>query len=132
MVKQNPRCKNGHKRRKLLARLKAINAPCWICLLPIDAALPAGHPLSMECDELTPVSKGGSPTDLTNVAAAHRCCNNWRRNRGVRFVETMRARVFSLLDPPRDPIAFVDAAKAIERQEGAFPPPSQPTITTNW
>lgn len=128
----NPRCRNGHRRRKLLARLKAINAPCWICALPIDATLPARHPYSMECDELKPVSKGGSPTDFANVAPAHRCCNNWRRNRGVAFVESMRARVLSMIGAPTDPLQFVEAAKRIERDGNSIPPPAQPRTTTGW
>ncbi len=128
----NPRTRNGHRRRKLLARLKAINAPCWICQLPIDATLPAGHPYAMECDELVPVSKGGSATDFSNTASAHRCCNNWRRNRGIAFVEAMRERVRAMRGAWSEPLAFVEAAKAIEANRDALPPQVQPTTTTEW
>lgn len=127
----NPRCTNGHRRRKLLARLRAMGEPCWICTLPIDYALPGGHPLSMECDELVPVSKGGSPTDFANAAPAHRCCNNWRRNRGAAFVEAVRSRVLSNGAPP-DPLCFVEAAKLCEKGEGRLAPASQPKTTTSW
>lgn len=57
------RYSNGSRRRALVRRVRAMGLPCWICGMPIDAALPAGHPLSFELDELVPVSKGGSPTD---------------------------------------------------------------------
>lgn len=78
MAKPNPRTSNGNARRKLLAWLRAQGRPCHICGMPIDYSLPAGHPMSFECDELVPVSKGGSPYDRANVDAAHRICNERR------------------------------------------------------
>lgn len=57
---------------------------CHLCGRPIDYALPAGHPMSFEVDELVPVSKGGDPLDFNNVAAAHRICNQRRGNRPVK------------------------------------------------
>ena len=93
----NPRRSNGSARNKLRARLKAEGRPCWICVLAgksgrISYDLPAGHPYSFEVDELVPVSKywlGGYPTpeacalDYKNLAATHRCCNQWRGNKSV-------------------------------------------------
>ena len=84
----NPRSANGSARRKARARLKAEGRGCWICRAfgrpdAIDYDLPAGHPLSFEVDELVPVSKGGNPVDYANLDAAHRQCNNWRKNRSV-------------------------------------------------
>lgn len=126
----NPRKGNGHRRRKLLARLRASDAPCWICLLPIDRTLPAGHPLAMEADELVPVSKGGSPYDAANVAPAHRCCNNWRRTRPAWLVDAIRARVRSAC-PYSTPEEFVAMAKAAERK--AIAKPAAPVAhTTEW
>lgn len=84
----NPRYANGNARRKLRARLKAEQRECWICKAfgrpsRIDYDLPHTHPMSFVVDELIPVSKGGSPLDYHNVAAAHRCCNGWRSNKDV-------------------------------------------------
>lgn len=93
----NPRRANGTRRNALRARLRAEGRPCWICRLAgksgrIDYDLPAGHPYSFEVDELVPVSKywlGGYPSaeaaalDYNNLAAAHRCCNQWRSNKTV-------------------------------------------------
>ena len=89
--KANVRYKNGAARRRLRARLKARRDPCWICQAfgrpsEIDYSLPARHPMSFEVDELVPVSRGGSPTDIGNVAAAHRICNEWRGNKSVEEV----------------------------------------------
>ena len=72
---------NGHQRRELRRWLQAQRNPCHICHLPIDYTLPAGDPLAFEVDEVTPVALGGDPLDRHNVAAAHRCCNQWRGKR---------------------------------------------------
>lgn len=79
----NPRYANGSERRKLRAWLGAQGMPCHICGQPIDYSLPAGDPMSFEVDEIVPVSKGGSPTDRSNVAPAHRICNQRRGNRDL-------------------------------------------------
>lgn len=74
---------NGHARREVRAWLMAQGAPCHICGGAIDYALPAGHPMSFEVDEIVPVSRGCSPIDRSNVAAAHRICNERRGNKSV-------------------------------------------------
>lgn len=91
MAKANPRRTNGNARRKAVAWLRSQGRPCWICEAfgrpsAIDYSLPSRHPMSFECDELVPVSKGGSPYEHSNLAAAHRCCNQWRSNRSVEEV----------------------------------------------
>ena len=85
------RYQNGAARRRARARLKARHDPCWICEAfgrnaAIDYDLPAGHPMSFEVDELIPVSKGGSPIEMGNLAATHRYCNEWRGNKSVEEV----------------------------------------------
>ena len=39
--------------------------------------------MSFEVDEIVPVSKGGSPIDRSNVAPAHRICNERRGNKPI-------------------------------------------------
>lgn len=90
----NVRSANGNARRKAVAWLRAQQRPCWICeafgrQATIDYSLPPGHPGSFECDELVPVSRGGSPYAHDNIAAAHRACNQWRSNRSVSEVMRM-------------------------------------------
>lgn len=77
----NARSSNGNARRKVRAWLRAQGNPCHICGMAIDYSLPAGDPMSFEVDELVPVSLGGSPIDRSNVAAAHRICNQKRGNK---------------------------------------------------
>ncbi len=77
----NARYSNGSARRKLRAWLKDQGRPCHLCGRPIDYSLPAGDPWSFEVDELVPVSKGGSPINRSNVAPAHRICNQKRGNK---------------------------------------------------
>ena len=92
-----PRYANGAARRALRSRLRAEGRPCWICVAAgragtIDYSLPFPHPHSFVADELVPVSRhelGGYPTpqaaalDYANLAAAHKCCNEWRSNMTV-------------------------------------------------
>lgn len=95
-----PRYANGARRRALRQRLKAEGRPCWICVVMGRSAnaarirydLKFPHPYSFEMDELVPVSKywlGGYPSaqacalDYDNLAATHRCCNQWRSNKTV-------------------------------------------------
>lgn len=77
----NPRTANGAARRAVRAWLKAQSRPCHLCGRAIDYSLPAGDPWSFEVDEIVPVSKGGSPIDRSNVAPAHRICNQRRGNK---------------------------------------------------
>ena len=61
-----------------------------MCGGAIDYSLPARHPLSYEVDEIIPVSRGGSPYDLTNTGPAHRRCNQWK---GSMTLEEARAKL---------------------------------------
>ena len=106
MSKPNPRRANASRRDATVRWLRSQGRPCWICRAigrsgTIDYSLPARHPLSFECDELVPVSKGGSPTARSNVDAAHRCCNQWRGNKSVEDV----LRIARGGDAQRPPVA---------------------------
>lgn len=76
----NPRRANGHRRNKLLRKVKAQEDSCWICGGPVDTSLPHGLPNSPEVDEVIPVSLGGDPLDRSNCRLAHRLCNVRRGN----------------------------------------------------
>lgn len=73
--------RNGTRRRRLRARVRAQGLPCAICGQPIDYSLPAGDPMSYELDEIVPVSLGGSELDPANVQPAHRICNQRKGNK---------------------------------------------------
>ena len=108
---RNPRRRAG--RDALWRRVKSLGRPCWICGMPIDPSLPAGHPLCFELDELVPVSKGGSPVDMRNVAGAHRLCNQWRSNKSISTVNAIRSEVLKRFGRWSTPGQFVESAKAI-------------------
>lgn len=89
---ENPRYYDYAAREKARKRLLAMAPPtCPLCGRPIDYALDwwidpkdgkrKRHPMSPEIDEIVPVSKGGSPTDLQNLRVVHRLCNQRRGNR---------------------------------------------------
>ena len=78
MMPSNPRNKNGAARRSVSMRLRSEGRPCWICVA-------AGKTVSKYW-------LGGYPTaqaaalDYKNLAAAHKCCNEWRGNKTVEEV----------------------------------------------
>ena len=66
---------NGHRRRRLVARVKAQGLPCALCGQPIDYSLDWRDPMAFVLDERLPRALGGSGIDPANVQPAHRCCN---------------------------------------------------------
>ena len=58
---------------------------CGICGKPVDFSLKYPHPLSATVDHIVPVSKGGHPSDISNLQLAHRCCN---RAKSDKLLET--------------------------------------------
>lgn len=74
----NPRTTNGNARRKLKRRMVAEGLPCHLCGYPIDYEAHHLDPQSFVIDELVTVRDGGSTTQRSNCAPAHRCCNSWR------------------------------------------------------
>lgn len=82
MATKSRAAQNGNARRKVMRWLKAQGLPCRICGLPIDYTISDPHdPRHYECDEIVPVSLGGSALDKANVGPSHRFCNEWRGNR---------------------------------------------------
>lgn len=131
MSKSNPRRSNSARRNKVVKWLRSQARPCWICRLPIDYSLPAKDPCSFECDELIPVSKGGSPFDRDNVGAAHRCCNNWRNNKSIAEVSRLASLVLSKYSIT-DPLDFVTKVKSFERHTPPRKAHITPRTTTKW
>ena len=88
----NPRYALDYQGRvKARKRLLAMAPPtCPLCGRPIDYSLDwyvdptdgkrKRHPMSPEVDEIVPISKGGSPTDMENLRVVHRVCNQKRGN----------------------------------------------------
>lgn len=107
---------NGSRRAKLRARVLQAYDRCAICGLPVDGGVRTPHPLSAEVDEVVPVSKGGSPLDFRNLQLAHRCCNQWRGNRSMRYVSELRALALARFGSFASPLSFVEALKALEKQ----------------
>lgn len=112
--RDNPRRRNSNQRNNLCAWLRRQAKPCWICGLPIDYQAAHHTPYSFQCDELTPVSRGGDPLDPLNVDAAHACCNNWRKARSVAEVLRTRAEVARRFGAWSDARQFVAWAKALK------------------
>jgi 5-methylcytosine-specific restriction endonuclease McrA len=74
----NPRRANGWRRDKARQWVLSMQDRCAICGQLVDKSIKHPHPLSPEVDEVIPVSRGGSPTDKSNLQLAHRICNQRR------------------------------------------------------
>jgi len=72
-------------RKKILAT----QTICGICGKPVDFSYRTPHPLSPTIDHIIPVSKGGHPSDISNLQLAHRCCN--REKSDKLFMDARRA-----------------------------------------
>lgn len=74
----------GPQRQQLAANRKIIYATesvCWICGEPVDKSLKSPHPMSKTVDHKIPLAKGGHPSDLDNLALAHRRCNRLKSDK---------------------------------------------------
>ena len=81
---------NGTQRVQFESNKKKIYATqrvCGICGNPVDFHQKFPHPLSPCIDHIIPVSKGGHPSELSNMQLAHMCCNRQKSDKLVRKVE---------------------------------------------
>jgi 5-methylcytosine-specific restriction endonuclease McrA len=89
MARTGRLCECGQCRRykKLSAQFRAHcarhDAPCWLCLDPIDYTLDYTHPESFSLDHRAPRSLSPELTeDPGNFMPSHSVCNKRRGNRG--------------------------------------------------
>ena len=55
---------------------------CGICGRPVDFSITDKyHPLAPCIDHIVPVSKGGHPSDISNLQLAHRMCNRLKSDK---------------------------------------------------
>lgn len=74
----NPRRTNGHRRRELVARVKATETHCALCDQYVDQTLHHLDPQAGVVDEDIPIVRGGSPYQRSNCHLMHRACNRWK------------------------------------------------------
>lgn len=128
----NPRRTNGHRRDQVRARVLGRGATCWICGMPIDLSEPHMSPLQGVVDELVPVSRGGSPYDLSNCAPAHRCCNGWRGAKPVAVVRDVQYLV-AMIGGASSPQQWCRIARsAIRDLRRGSRSVQQPSTSTDW
>lgn len=96
----NPRVSNSTRYRRLVSKVRGRHDPCAICWYDIDYSLSSPDPLSFEVDHINPVSKGGDAYDPANAQAAHRCCNGWRKDRPMSYVEDVMKGIIEPNTPP--------------------------------
>ena len=54
---------------------------CGICGQDVDKTLTYPHPLSPVIDHIIPVSKGGDPSNLSNLQLSHMGCNRQKSDK---------------------------------------------------
>jgi 5-methylcytosine-specific restriction endonuclease McrA len=69
---------NGHRRRQVVARVKAEETHCALCGQWIDQTLHYLDPRAAVVDEDVPRSRGGSQYDRSNCHLMCRECNRWK------------------------------------------------------
>ena len=75
---------DGEQRNAYLSAKKKIFATqtvCGICGKPVNKLLKFPHPLSKTVDHIIPVSKGGHPSDISNLQLAHWTCNRQKSDK---------------------------------------------------
>lgn len=66
------------KNRKRVLMAQSV---CGICGKPVDKTIKYPDPLSATIDHIIPISKGGHPSDISNLQLAHRWCNRQKSNK---------------------------------------------------
>lgn len=64
-------------------RIMQTQTVCGICGKPVDKELKHPHPMSPCIDHIIPVSKGGHPSDISNLQLAHWTCNRQKSDKLV-------------------------------------------------
>ncbi|MBR6243849.1 MAG: HNH endonuclease [Ruminococcus sp.] len=64
-------------------KIYATQEICGICGKPVDFGFKFPHPMSPCIDHIIPVSKGGHPSDISNLQLAHMCCNRQKSDKLV-------------------------------------------------
>ena len=93
----------GRPRRNVIATVRSLGQPCWLCGYPIDLNLDTQRdPLGSSIDEVIPRSHDGDPLDLANLRHAHRICNSRRGTQPVtaELQESLRDAQRHAYDPP--------------------------------
>ena len=76
--KKGPHRVAFERNKKRILKTKHI---CGICGHDVDKTLAYPHPLSPVIDHIIPVSKGGHPSDLSNLQLSHMACNRQKSDK---------------------------------------------------
>ena len=90
-MKANAANANGHRRRQLVARVKAEETHCALCGGTLDFSLHYLDPMAAVVDEDIPRSRGGSQYDRANCHLMHRRCNSWKATMTLAEARAKRA-----------------------------------------
>lgn len=79
--------REGHQRQAFEKQRKKIllaESICALCGQPVDKSLKYPDPWSPVIDHIVPVSKGGHPSDPSNLQLAHAYCNRLKGSKTMK------------------------------------------------
>ena len=95
----NKRLDRDGEHRKAFERNKkrifATQRVCGICGKPVDFSLKWPDPMSPCIDHIIPVSKGGHPSDISNLQLAHATCNRAKSDKLFDQKEIKKEKIIS-------------------------------------
>ena len=109
----NPHNRNGHRRRQLVARIKATSTHCALCGQPLNPDAPHQDPTETVIDEDIPRSRGGNPLDPDNTNALHRWCNSWKATMTLKEARQLLAAGHTLTTHPTKQTKLQALAKPV-------------------
>lgn len=84
------------KNRKIILASQDV---CALCGKPVDKSVKYPDAMSAVVDHIIPISKGGHPSDISNLQLAHRWCN---RQKADKLIETRQSFVSNQQDINND------------------------------
>lgn len=78
-----PDHKAGHRQayERNRKRILLSQEVCGICGKPVDKKLKYPDPMAATVDHIIPVSRGGHPSDISNLQLAHFICNRMKSDK---------------------------------------------------
>lgn len=109
MAKTKRLDRDGAHRKQFDSAKKKIYATqtiCGICGQEVNKKFKYPHPLSPCIDHIIPVSKGGHPSDMSNLQLAHWSCNRQKSDKLIELKGTLTGTEEKIIDNRNLPLSM--------------------------